>query len=273
MLTYLDVAVAAARKAGDIQLAGLHTALHVREETLHDIKLQTDVDCEDAIREMLLGAFPDTSILAEEGGGEIAADVPTWIDRAHYYPTAKPMVLKVISHAQTGKLLGVQAVGAGDVAKRIDVAATALSYGAMTQDLAELDLAYAPPFSSAVDLLAHAANVIDNKAKGVALAISPVELKAKLDAGDDFVMLDVRSPKEVAAMPFTDARVVNIPLGMLRTRLAELPKDKEIVTFCKISVRGYEAQRILNGEGFDNVCFLDGGLMAWPYPMTAAVTK
>lgn len=194
-------------------------------------------------------------------------------DRAHYYPTAKPMVLKVISHAQTGKLLGVQAVGAGDVAKRIDVAATALSYGAMTQDLAELDLAYAPPFSSAVDLLAHAANVIDNKAKGVALAISPVELKAKLDAGDDFVMLDVRSPKEVAAMPFTDARVVNIPLGMLRTRLAELPKDKEIVTFCKISVRGYEAQRILNGEGFDNVCFLDGGLMAWPYPMTAAVTK
>lgn len=79
MLTYLDVAVAAARKAGDIQLAGLHTALHVREETLHDIKLQTDVDCEDAIREMLLGAFPDTSILAEEGGGEIAADVPTWI--------------------------------------------------------------------------------------------------------------------------------------------------------------------------------------------------
>jgi rhodanese-related sulfurtransferase len=65
--------------------------------------------------------------------------------------------------------------------------------------------------------------------------------------------------------------VLNIPLGMLRARLAELPRDKEIVTFCKISVRGYEAQRILNGEGFDKVCFLDGGLMAWPFPMAAGV--
>ena len=186
-------------------------------------------------------------------------------DRAHYYPTAKPMVLKLLSHAENGMLLGVQAVGAGDVAKRIDVVATALSYGAKTKDLAELDLAYAPPFSSAVDLLAHAANVIDNKSHGIAQAISPATLKAKLDAGDDIVLLDVRSPKEVADAPFTDARVLNIPLGMLRNRLGELPKDKEIVAFCKISVRGYEAQRILNGEGFDNVVFLDGGLMAWPY--------
>jgi NADPH-dependent 2,4-dienoyl-CoA reductase/sulfur reductase-like enzyme/rhodanese-related sulfurtransferase len=191
-------------------------------------------------------------------------------DRAHYYPTAKPMVLKVLSHAENGSLLGVQAVGAGDVAKRIDIVATALSYGAKTQDLAELDLAYAPPFSSAVDLLAHAANVIDNKTSGIAQSISPVELHAKLLTDESFVLLDVRSPKEVAAMPFSDARVVNIPLGMLRARLAELPRDREIITFCKISVRGYEAQRILNGEGFDHVRFLDGGLMAWPYPMQPA---
>jgi len=194
-------------------------------------------------------------------------------DRAHYYPTAKPMVLKVVSHAETGKLLGVQAVGAGDVAKRIDVAATALSFGATSRDLTELDLAYAPPYSSAVDLLAHAANVLDNKAKRIAQAISPAALKAKLDAGEEFMLLDVRSPKEVAAAPFNDARVVNIPLGMLRTRLSELPRDKEIVAFCKISVRGYEAQRILNGEGFDNVVFLDGGLMAWPYPQSEKVVS
>jgi len=80
-------------------------------------------------------------------------------------------------------------------------------------------------------------------------------------------LLDVRSPQEVAAAPFNDARVVNIPLGKLRERIAELPKDKDIVAFCKISVRGYEAQRIMNGEGFDNVTFLDGGVMAWPYSM------
>jgi len=188
-------------------------------------------------------------------------------DRAHYYPTAKPMVLKLISNALDGKLLGVQAVGTGDVAKRIDVVATALSYGALTRDLAEIDLAYAPPYSSAVDLLAHASNVIDNKSKGVAAAISTMELKKKLDLGEDIVLLDVRSPQEVEAARFEDSRVVNIPLGKLRARLDELPTDKQIVVFCKISVRGYEAQRILNGEGFNNVVFLDGGIMAWPYPM------
>ncbi len=186
-------------------------------------------------------------------------------DRAHYYPTARPMVLKVVSNADNGKLLGVQAVGLGDVAKRIDVAATALSYGAATRDLAELDLAYAPPYSSAVDLLAHASNVIDNKSRGVAASISPAELKEKLDSGESLVLLDVRTPQEIEAAPFKDPRVVNIPLGKLRARMDELPKDKEIVTFCKISVRGYEAQRILNGEGFGNVKFLDGGMMAWPY--------
>jgi rhodanese-related sulfurtransferase len=186
-------------------------------------------------------------------------------DRAHYYPTAKPMVLKVVAHADTGALLGVQAVGAGDVARRIDVVATALTYGAAAHDLADLDLAYAPPYSSAVDLLAHAANVLDNKATGIAQAISPSALKARLDAGEELILLDVRGPQEVAAAPFNDARVINIPLGMLRTRLGELPRDMSIVTFCKISVRGYEAQRILNGAGYHDVVFLDGGLMGWPF--------
>lgn len=188
-------------------------------------------------------------------------------DRAHYYPAAKPIVLKLISNAEDGKLLGIQAVGMGDVAKKIDVAATALSYGAATRDLANIDLAYAPPYSSAVDLLAHASNVIDNKSKGLAVSMSPAELKTKLDAAEDLLLLDVRSPQEVEAKPFHDSRVVNIPLGKLRDRLAELPRDKHVVAFCKISVRGYEAQRILVGEGFSNVSFLDGGIDAWPYPM------
>jgi len=188
-------------------------------------------------------------------------------DRAHYYPTAKPMVLKMISNAETGKLLGIQAVGMGDVAKRIDVVATALSYGAATTDIAELDLGYAPPYSSAVDPLAHAANVIDNKMNGIAKGLSPAQVKMKIDSGEDFVLLDVRSPQEVAAMALKNPRVVNIPLGKLRARLGELPADKEIVAFCKISLRGYEAQRILNGAGFRNVSFLDGGLAGWPYSL------
>lgn len=188
-------------------------------------------------------------------------------DRAHYYPTARPMVLKMVADASTGKLLGVQAVGTGDVVKRIDVAATAISFGARAADVSELDLGYAPPYSSAVDILAHAANVIDNKLHDLAKAVTPMEVKRKIDAGEDFGLLDVRTPQEIEVMSLKNRRVVHIPLGKLREHAGELPKDKEIVAFCKISVRGYEAQRILDGEGFENAKFMDGGLMGWPYSL------
>ena len=83
------------------------------------------------------------------------------------------------------------------------------------------------------------------------------------------VLLDVRTPPERDQTQLHDPRVVWIPLGQLRKRLAELPRDREIVCFCKVSQRGYEAQRILDGDDFTNVKFLDGGLVAWPYPLQA----
>ncbi len=201
---------------------------------------------------------------AKEGLECVSAITPG-PDRAHYYPAAKPIILKMTAEKKTGKLVGVQAIGAGDVAKRIDVAATALYSGLTIHQISELDLAYAPPYSSAVDILSHAANVVDNKMHGVAKGISPHEIKQKMANGDDFILLDVRSSKEIETLPFTDDRVVNIPLGKLRERLLELPKDKEIVAFCKISLRGYEAQTILEGAGFNDVKFLDGGVVGWPY--------
>lgn len=188
-------------------------------------------------------------------------------DKAHYYPTSRPMVLKMIASPESGKLLGVQAVGKGDLVKRIDVAATAMTFGATAQNISELDLGYAPPYSSAVDILAHAANVIDNKIAGLARSLSPMDVKRKLDAGEDFVLLDVRGPREVERISLENSRVINIPLGKLRERATELPKDKEIITFCAVSLRGYEAQRILDGEGFENVRFMDGGIAGWPYPL------
>lgn len=187
-------------------------------------------------------------------------------DRAHYYPTSRPMVLKLIVDPKSGKILGMQAVGTGDVAKRVDVTATLLSFGGTYRDVSEIDLAYAPPFSSAVDILQHAANVIDNKLHGLAHSITPMQVKDMIDGGSDFIWLDVRGPKEVEALSLKDPRVVNIPLGKLRERSGELPKDAQIVTFCKVSIRGYEAQRILDGEGFEDVKFMDGGVSAWPYP-------
>ncbi|MGQ9454915.1 MAG: FAD-dependent oxidoreductase [Armatimonadota bacterium] len=186
-------------------------------------------------------------------------------DRAHYYPTSRPLILKMIAHADSGRLLGVQALGPGDVVKRIDVAVTAITFGIRAKDVSRLDLGYAPPYSSAVDIIQHAANVIDNKFARLAKSYSPEEVKARLDAGDDFVLLDVRTPAEVESQPFVDARVVRMPLGKLRDRATELPEDKDIIIFCETSLRAWEAQRILEGMGFERVWFMDGGMAAWPY--------
>jgi len=188
-------------------------------------------------------------------------------DRAHYYPTSKPIILKMVAHSETGRLLGIQALGPGDVVKRIDVAATAITFGIHARNVSGLDLGYAPPYSSAVDIVQHAANVIDNKLSGLAKACTPQQVKSRLDSGDDFVLLDVRTPAEVNSQPFPDARVIHIPLGKLRERTGELPRDKDIVIFCKTSFRAWEAQRILEGCGFGRASFMDGGLAAWPYPL------
>ena len=190
-------------------------------------------------------------------------------DRAHYYPTAATLLVKLVADAANGRLLGAQALGPGDAVKRIDVVATALTFGATIDNLPDLDLGYAPPYSSAVDPLAHAANVLRNKRDGLARALTPQQLKAKLDTDDPVVLLDVRTPAERDQMQLRDPHVVWIPLGQLRKRLGELPRDREIVCFCKVSQRGYESQRVLDGEGFANVKFLDGGLVAWPYPLQA----
>ena len=133
--------------------------------------------------------------------------------------------------------------------------------------LPDLDLGYAPPYATAVDPIAHAANVLRNKRDGLARSLTPRQVKAKLDTHEPLVLLDVRTAAERDQMPWRDPRVVWIPLGQLRKRVSELPRDKEIICFCKVSQRGYEAQRILDGLGVPNVKFLDGGLVAWPYPL------
>lgn len=208
-----------------------------------------------------------TETQARQLGHDVATALVPGPDRAHYYPTAATLLLKLVADGKDGRLLGAQALGAGDAVKRIDVLATALTFGATLDHLPDLDLGYAPPYSTAVDPLAHAANVLRNKRDGLTRAVAPRELKARLDAGEALVLLDVRTPAERDQTQLQDPRVVWIPLGQLRKRLTELPKDRAIVCFCKVSQRGYEAQRILDGAGFANVSFLDGGLVAWPYPL------
>ena len=208
---------------------------------------------------------------AKAAGYDPVTSVAPMGDCSHYYPAAHPFIIKLITDRRTGRLLGGQALGPGEVVKRIDVLATALRFGASVEDIAGLDLGYAPPYSTAIDPVAHAANIICNKMEGLARGTSAADLKAKLDGGEDLTLLDVRTPAEAEEQPFQDPRVRLIPIDELRRRLGELPRSRKIVILCRTGVRAYEAQRVLSGAGFRDVRFLDGGLAAWPYPPQDAV--
>ncbi|MGA7876462.1 MAG: FAD-dependent oxidoreductase [Desulfoferrobacter sp.] len=188
-------------------------------------------------------------------------------DMPHYIPLSKPLVIKMVASQYTRKLLGVQVVGMGDGCKRLDVAATAIYCGATIDDVANLDLGYAPPYSLPIDPIATAAHVLANKLEGIARSIPPFEAKQRIDKGGDVILLDVRTPDEYRMLRLPYDNVRHIPLGALRERACELPKDKDILAFCKISLRGYEAQLILNSVGFEKVWFIEGGLQAWPFEL------
>ena len=204
-----------------------------------------------------------TEAEARKQGYEVVTALAPAPDRAHFMPTARSLILKLIADARTRRLIGAQAIGPGEGDKRIDVAAMAISAAMTVDQLANVDLCYAPPYSPAMDNIITAANVVRNKLDGHMHGVTPMEVKSMLDEGRDFVLLDVRSPAEYDQVHLPHSTL--IPLGALRGRMDELPKDKEIVTFCKISLRGYEAALILKAAGFHNVRVMDGGIATWPY--------
>ena len=205
--------------------------------------------------------------LTEAAAGKAGFDVETALapapDKAHFMPQAKPLLLKLVVDRKDRRLLGAQAVGPGDGDKRIDIAATAITAGMTVDQVANLDLCYAPPYAPAMDNIITAANVARNKLDGHMIGVSAEEVHGMLKDKRDFVFLDVRSPGEYEQVRLAGSML--IPLGALRGRLDELPRDKEIVTFCKISLRGYEAALILKAAGFENVRVMDGGVVMWPY--------
>jgi len=202
---------------------------------------------------------------AREAGYNVVTCLVPGHEHATYYPKGKKILVKMVVEKSSNRLLGGQVVGPGETAKRVDVLATALTFGATVDDLANLDLAYAPPYNNAMDPLHNAANVIRNKQSGYAKALTPMEVKNKLENRDDFILLDVRSPGEwdICRLEVTQAKL--LPLKELRARLNGLPKDAEIVAFCQTSVRAYQAQRILEGAGFKRIKFMEGSIAAWPY--------
>jgi NADPH-dependent 2,4-dienoyl-CoA reductase/sulfur reductase-like enzyme/rhodanese-related sulfurtransferase len=184
-------------------------------------------------------------------------------DIAHLYPGNKPIIIKLIADRSSRKLLGAQIVGPGVVDKRIDIVVSALTMGATVDQLAQFDLCYAPPFANAMDALHQAANTMRNKLDGLADSMSACEAYERLNGNEPVMLLDVRSPAEYEEIRIPGATLV--PLGALRQRLDEIPKDHLIIPFCKLSLRGFEAQIILQQAGFTNVCYMEGGVLAWPY--------
>ncbi len=165
---------------------------------------------------------------------------------AGYYPGAEPIAMKVLFAPDTGKLLGAQAVGRDGVDKRLDVFATALKAGMNMNDLAELELAYAPPFGSAKDPVNLAGMAAQNVLAGD-VALAQWHEIATLDPAKTLV-LDVRRADERAKGHIPGS--MHIPLDELRGRLSELPKDKEIIASCQSGQRSYFACRLLAQHGF-----------------------
>jgi len=175
---------------------------------------------------------------------------------AGYYPGAVPISLKLLFDPKTGNILGAQAVGADGVDKRIDVLAVALRAGLTVHELEDLELTYAPPYGSAKDPVNYAGFVASNVIKGDARAC---HFDERLD-GPDKVLIDVRTKEELRGGTIPGA--INIPLHELRARMAELPKDKELIFFCQVGLRGYLACRVLSQYGYNcrNLC---GGYKTW----------
>ncbi|WP_041275456.1 FAD-dependent oxidoreductase [Desulforamulus ruminis] len=209
--------------------------------------------------------------LGEKQARDLGYDVETAListfDMTHYHPSSSKVIFKMIVDKKTGKILGAQGLGKGEIAKRIDVVATQLYYGGTLDDLLNLDLGYAPPFSTPIDPIIHCGNTLKNKLDGVAKTYTAQEVQEKLERGEDFVLLDVRTPQQFNMRNIQDQRVQQLTLGELREKLDQVPKDKEVVTVCVMGSRAYEAARILEGAGFKDVKFMEAGMEGWPFDM------
>jgi rhodanese-related sulfurtransferase len=196
---------------------------------------------------------------AERAGIEHAHVVIRRGHHAGYYPGAEPMKLKLLYEPGTRRLLGAQAVGGAGVDRRIDVIATVLHFGGTVDDLAALDLAYAPQYGAAKDPVHIAAFVAENQDRGLVTQCDPADVARLREQG--YLILDVRPPAKHAAGCVEGA--INIPLAQLRDRLDEISPDRPLLVHCQVGQTSYNACRILMGLGRGNVVNLSGGYAAY----------
>ncbi|MDX9872397.1 MAG: FAD-dependent oxidoreductase [Clostridia bacterium] len=192
---------------------------------------------------------------ARELGLAYHASFTSSFSHATYYPGARQMIIKIIFEKETGRILGAQGVGYAGVDKRIDILATAIYAGLTVYDLEHLDLAYAPPYSSAKDPSIMAGMVGANILRGEFKHVTPQDLP-ELQKKEDILLLDVRSKGEYEQGAIAGA--LSISVDQLRQRYQELDTKKKIVVYCKVGYRAYIAARFLMQKGFD-VYNLSGG--------------
>lgn len=178
---------------------------------------------------------------------------------AGYYPGATPLTLKMLFDHE-GKILGGQIIGQDGVDKRIDTLAVTMRLHGSIYDLEELELAYAPPFSSAKDPVNMLGFVAENILRGMVRFVEWNEMDAIISDDsrkDEYTILDIT--EDVEHMVYSIPGSYHIPIGQLRSRMGELDKKKQIITYCAVGVRSYNAARILVQNGFENVTVLAGG--------------
>ena len=190
----------------------------------------------------------------------IKPDKPEYLD-------GKEMVIKAVADRASGRMLGVQIVGFEGVDKRIDVFATAITYGAKAEDLFYLDLAYAPPFSTTKDPVMYTGMILENAIHGGRPLMTAQELLSRQSAGEQVTVIDARIPAQYEKAHVENA--VSIPHSDLREASGALNKDSVVVTYCNKGTTGNAAQNILINQGFKRVYNLSGGMKQ--YKMTEKV--
>lgn len=191
---------------------------------------------------------------AEAEGMEVFSVWGSFVDRPDYYPETEPVSVKIVVDSQTDLLLGVQAVGRGDVVRRIDVGSVFLQNKCKLADLIDFEHGYAPPYSEALDPLYH-------------LATQAIALKRgyRIDSPDtvydnaEIQLLDVREADEIDTLPFQAANLITIPLNDLRDNLDKLERNRPIAVLCHRGPRSYQAACILSAAGFEQVTYIGGG--------------
>ncbi|MCD6273974.1 MAG: FAD-dependent oxidoreductase [Deltaproteobacteria bacterium] len=191
---------------------------------------------------------------AREAGFDPVHTVVVQADRAHFYPDMQLMYIKLIADRKTKKVLGIEAAGShlDAVKSRVDAVAVLLGQEVGLEAIATLEVGYAPPFASAMDIINNAANSLDNIMEGYQVPIDVIDFLKEFKENNGIV-LDVRSP--VQAGPFVEKygrQWLNIDEGELKSRLAEIPQDKPLLLVCGSGPRSYEAQLLLRNQGINN---------------------